>query len=131
MGKRTKCVAYLSSDGDIYSAEIRENKQLRYLRDYASAHNLDICTVVRRKGLGQKRVNEQWSQMVAMIQKGMIEGVLIANTEVVSSSIPDSFYKVGQVYEAGGIVITVDEGRLSMPVKRAIDGRMELINDRV
>ena len=127
---KIKCVAYLSTDGDLYSTEKSENKQLRYLNDYATAHGIDICRVLRRNGMGQAMLNEHWKYMAELIKKGLVEGVLIANTEAVSISVPDAFYKVGQIYEAGGIVVTVDEGKLGMPLRRMIDGRMVLVNER-
>ena len=127
---KIKCVAYLSTDGDLYSTEKSENKQLRYLNDYATAHGIDICRVLRRNGMGQAMLNEHWKYMAELIKKGLVEGVLIANTEAVSISVADAFYKVGQIYEAGGIVVTVDEGKLGMPLRRMIDGRMVLVNER-
>lgn len=127
---KIKCVAYLSTDGDLYSTEKRENKQLRYLNDYAMAHGIDICRVIRRNGMGQAMVNEHWKHMGQLIKKGFVDGVLIVNTEAVSVSVPDAFYKVGQIYEAGGVVVTVDEGKLGMPVRRMKDGRMVLVNER-
>ena len=124
------CIAYLSTEGELYSAEAKENKQLRYLREYAKANHVDICLVARRNGMGQAVVNEHWKTMVRLIEKGKADGILIANTEVVSSGIADSFLKVGQVCEVGGVVVTVDEGRLTLPIKRMIDGRMVLVNER-
>ena len=125
-----RCIAYLSAEGTLYSAQEKENKQLRYLRQYAKANHVDICLVARRKGMGQSTVNKHWKSMVKLIEKGKADGILIANTEAVSSDIADSFLKVGQVHEAGGIVVSVDEGRLFLPVKRMIDGRMVLVNER-
>ena len=128
---RLNCIAYLSVEGDLYNSEIRENKQLKYLYQYAKAHNISICAVISRNSMGQSVVNEHWKTIVGMIRNGKADGVLIANTEAVSSSVSDSFYKIGQVYEAGGVVVSVDEGRLSMPIKRMIDGKMVLVNERI
>ena len=123
-------MAYLSTDGDLYSTEKSENKQLRYLNDYATAHGIYICRVIRRNGMGQAMVNEHWKHIAELIKKGFVDGVLIVNTEAVSVSVPDAFYKVGQIHEAGGSVVTVDEGKLGMPVRRMKDGRMVLVNER-
>lgn len=128
--KRLRCIAYLSVEGDLRAVEMREKKQLRYLQDYAKAHGIDVCLVIRRNGMGHAMVNEHWKSMVSLIQKGNAEGILIANTEAVSSGIPDSFFKIGQVQEVGGVVVTVDEGRLNLPIRRMIDGRMVLINEK-
>lgn len=127
---KIKCIAYLSTEGDLYRTEMSENRQFRYLQDYAKAHGIDICRVIRRNGMGQVIVNKHWEYMAAMIKKGIVDGVLIVNTEAVSSSVPDAFYKVGQIHEVGGIVVSVDEGRLGMPVRKMIDGRMVLVNER-
>ena len=127
---KIKCVAYLSTVGELYGTEKSENRQLRYLQDYARARGIDICRVIRRNGMGQVMVNEHWKYMTELIEKGLVEGVLIVNTEAVSVSVPDAFYKVGQIYEVGGIVVTVDEGKLGMPVRRMKDGRMVLINEQ-
>lgn len=127
---KIKCVAYLSTKGELYGMEKSENRQLRYLQDYAKAHGIDICRVIHRNGMGQVMVNEQWKYITELIEKGLVEGVLIVNTEAVSVSVPDAFYKVGQIYEAGGIVVTVDEGKLGMPVRRMTDGRMVLVNEQ-
>ena len=128
---RLNCIAYLSVEGDLYNSEVRENKQLKYLYPYAKAHNISICAVMSRNSMGQSIVNEHWKTIAGMIRNGKADGVLIANTEAVSSSVSDSFYKIGQVYEAGGVVVSVDEGRLSMPIKRMIDGKMVLVNERI
>ena len=127
---KIKCIAYLSTHGDLHETERSENRQLRYLTDYAKAHGIDICKVVRRNGMGQGIVNKQWEVIVQSIKKGEANGVLIANTERVSSSIPDAFYKVGQIHEVGGVVVSVDEGRLGMPIRRMEDGKMVLVNER-
>jgi len=128
--EKLNCIAYLSSEGDLFHTEIREKKQLRYLSEYAKAHNISICTIVRRNGMGQAVVNGHWKTMEKMIEQGKADGILIVNMEAVSSSVPDAFYKIGQVHEAGGVVVTVDEGRLSMPVRKMRDGRMVLVNER-
>ena len=46
-----------------------------------------------------------------------ISGVVVANMAAVSSSLADAYYKVGLIIEAGGVVATVDEGRLDMHIK--------------
>lgn len=128
---RLMCIAYLSTEGSLYEIQRQEDRQLKYLREYAKANNIDICLLVRRKGMGQIVINRQWEVMANLVSKGKADGILIANTETISSNVPDVFYKIGQIYEAGGIVISVDEGRLSMPVKRMQEGRMVLVNERV
>lgn len=127
---RIRCIAYLCATGDLYSIEKNENKQFRYLKDYASAHGIDICKVIRRNGMAQALINEHWKIMTEMIKKGVADGILIVNTEAVSTCVCDSFFKIGQVYEVGGVVVTVDEGRLGMPIRRMKNGRMVLVNEK-
>lgn len=126
--RELNCVAYLSTEGDLFCAEKREEKQLHYIRDYANSHNIIIKKKIHRDVVGQKGINEHWNIMVEMIKRGIVEGIIVTNMEAVSSSIPDAFYKIGKVYEAGGVVVTVDEGRLSMPIRTLVDGRMVLVN---
>ena len=44
--KTINCFVYLSTEGDINGAEVREIKQLRYIREYAKAHNIIIKKVL-------------------------------------------------------------------------------------
>ncbi|MDD3417896.1 MAG: hypothetical protein PHY47_28555, partial [Lachnospiraceae bacterium] len=117
-----------STEGDLFGAEKREEKQLHYIRDYANSHNIIIRKKMHRDVMGQNIVNVHWDKMVDLIRRGVVDGIIVTNMEAVSSSIPDAFYKIGKVYEAGGVVVTVDEGRLSMPIRTLIDGRMVLVN---
>ena len=127
---KIRCIAYLSVIDDSYKVVASENKQLRYMSEYAKAHDLTICKIVRRNGLSQTVANQHWEQMIRLIQKGEVDGILLVNMEAVASSVADAYLKVGQVSEAGGIVITVDEGKLGLPIRRMIDGRMVLVNER-
>lgn len=61
-------VAYLSTSGPLWETEKREKKQERYIREYASAHNLDIVGVIRRNGLGQSDANEQFEKITQLIR---------------------------------------------------------------
>lgn len=110
-------VAYLSTSGPLWETEKREKKQERYIREYAAAHNLDIVGVIRRNGLGQGDVNEQFEKITQLIRKKCVEGVIVANMLAISTDIPDAYYKIGKVKAAGGIIVTVDEGNLGMNVK--------------
>ena len=41
-------IAYLSTDGNMYSAPGKEKKQLRYIREYAKAHKINIVRTMNR-----------------------------------------------------------------------------------
>ena len=44
---------------------------------------------------------------------------IIANMAAVSVNLLDAYVKVCEVVEAGGIIVTVDEGRLGLNIKEA------------
>ena len=126
-----RCIAYLSAEDEPFRIATSENKQLRYMYEYAKAHNLKISKVLRRNGMSQEVVNRHWKKMIASITKDEAEGIFLVNMQAVSLSVADAYLKVGQVSEAGGVVITVDEGQLGMPIRRMIEGRMVLVNERI
>ena len=127
---KIRCIAYLSVQDDSYKVAASENRQLRYISEYAKAHNLIIHKIVRRNGLNQTVANRHWEQMIRLIQKGDVDGILLVNMQAVASNVADAYLKVGQVSEVGGIVITVDEGKLGLPIRRMKEGRMVLVNER-
>ena len=94
-----------------------EDKQSRYIHDFAKKSEFHIVGKIRRNGFSQRDVDRQWMQIVNMIRKKQISGVVVANMAAVSSSLADAYYKVGLIIEAGGVVATVDEGRLDMHIK--------------
>lgn len=112
-------IAYLSATGPLWEIEKREQKQERYLKDYAKAHNLDIVGVVHRNGLGQSYVNRQFDNITNLIRQKRVEAVLIVNMMSISKDIPDAYYKIGKILDAGGVIITVDEGKLGMSIKES------------
>ena len=111
-----RCIVYLSTEGDMNFTEQRENKQLRYISEYAKAHNIKIVKKMHRDVLGQNDVNKHFNQMVEMIRKGNADGIIVANMMCISKDVPDAYFKVGMVHNAGGVMVTVDEGRLSMKI---------------
>lgn len=122
MGKKKKeaklvCVAYLSTDGDINGVERREKKQLKYIVEYAKAHNIKIKNIYHRDVAGMADVNKHLQYMIGLIRKGEIDGIIVSRMMSISNDIPDAYKKVGMVYEAGGTMVTVDEGRLGFYIK--------------
>ena len=123
MSKRKKiepaieCIAYLSTTGDVEHAKCFEDRQERYIRDYARAHNIDIVGIVRRHAFGMKDVNRQFRQMAQIIAQGRVDGVITANMAAVSADLEDAYRKVGIIKAAGGVMVTVDEGRLGMDIR--------------
>lgn len=115
--RKMDCIEYLSVQAPIEKVNMLEDKQSRYIHDFAKRSEFHIVGKIRRNGFSQKDVDRQWMQIVNMIRKKQISGVVVANMAAVSSSLADAYYKVGLIIEAGGVVATVDEGRLDMHIK--------------
>ena len=106
--KRINVIAYLSTDGNMYSAPVKEKKQYRYIEEYAKAHNIHISKVVHRDIASNMDVIKHFRKLARTVETDIdIDGVIVANTA-------DAYYKVGLIVEAGGVFISVDEGRLSL-----------------
>ena len=108
---------YLSVEAPLNKVNRLEDKQSRYIREYVKNKNYRIVGSMRRNGSSQWDVDRQWKKIVSMISKKQIDGVVIANMAVVACDLPDAYKKVGQIVEAGGMVVTVDEGMLAMNIK--------------
>ena len=76
-----------------------------------------IVGTERRHGFSQKDVDRQWHQIVDKIRKKQVDGVIVANMSVITDNLIDAFIKIAQVQDAGGIIVTVDDGRLAMQLR--------------
>lgn len=47
---------------------------------------------IRRNGFSQRDVDRQWNQIVNMIRKKQISGVVVANMAAISSSVADAYF---------------------------------------
>jgi hypothetical protein len=112
------CIEYLSVEAPLEKVDFLENKQSKYIREYVKNKEYSIVGTERRHGFSQGDVNRQWAAIVKLIRDKRVDGVVVANMAAVSNSVPDAFYKVGQIIDAGGIIVTVDEGRLDMNIRR-------------
>ena len=110
-------IAFIATTGSVWEIEKREKAQEKYLREYAKAHNIHIVGSVHGNGLGQNEANRQFDKIIKLISHKHVEGIIVANMMAISKSIPDAYYKIGKVKEAGGVIISVDEGVLEMKVK--------------
>ena len=115
--RKMDCIEYLSVQAPLEKVNMLEDKQSRYIHDFAKRSEFHIVGKIRRNGFSQRDVDRQWMQIVNMIRKKQISGVVVANMAAVSSSLADAYYKVGLIIEAGGVAATVDEGRLDMHIK--------------
>lgn len=112
--KVIECVEYLSVIAPVEKAYMLENKQRKYIREYVANKEYKIVGTMRRNGFSQRDVNRQWLELVSKIQNKQVQGVVIANMAAVAEDLPDAYKKVGQIIAAGGIIVTVDEGRLGI-----------------
>lgn len=112
------CIEYLSVEAPLEKVDFLEDKQSKYIREYVKNKEYSIVGTERRHGFSQGDVNRQWAAIVKLIRDKRVDGVVVANMAAVSNSVLDAFYKVGQIIDAGGIIVTVDEGRLDMNIRR-------------
>ena len=113
-------IEYLSVQGDLNRITYLEDKQSKYIRQYIrSKPGLKIVATFRRCGLNQRNINLQWEKICSLIREKKVDGVVVANMAAVAADLPDAYRKVGQIIEAGGVIVTVDEGCLSMDIKGA------------
>ena len=115
--RKREFIALLSTTGSLTETEKREEKQERYIRNFVKTQDIEIVGVIRRNGLGQADLNRQFEKITQLIRQKRAEGVIVANMMAISTDIPDAYYKVGKIIDAGGIIMTVDEGNLGMGVK--------------
>ena len=110
--KTIECIEYLSVQGPLEKVTMLEDKQSRYIHEYVAHKEYRIVGTMRRHGFSQRDVNRQWEVIVTKIRKKQLHGVVVANMAAISEDLPDAYKKVGQIVEAGGVIVTVDEGRL-------------------
>ena len=107
-----KAIAYLSDDGSIYDADKRENKQLKYIKQYAKAHGIMIVKIIRRNAMGPMIMEKHIQSIIESIKRGEANAIIVTEIAKVSHSRIDSYTKVGIINESGGTVISVMEGIL-------------------
>lgn len=113
-----KAIAYLSDDGSIYEADKRENKQLKFIKQYAKAHGIMIVKIIRRNAMGPMIIEKHIQSIIEFIKKGEANAIIVTEIAKVSRNSIDSYTKVGLINEAGGTVISVMEGILKLPIRR-------------
>lgn len=110
--KKLRCVVYLATKGSLNKTMEKEKKQLRCITEYAKAHNIEMIDIYHSSGMSQYEVNRQFDQLVRMVEMKQVDGILIKNMQAVSLNITDAYFKIGKVRNAGGYIVTVDEGEL-------------------
>lgn len=111
-----RCIIFLSSDetNDFDMALRKEDKQLRYINEYAKAHNLEPMIIVRRGCFEGHVKNILLNRIIGYMEQGKAEALLVANMYSISAGIADAYFCVGKVKEKGFRVFTVDKGELGM-----------------
>ena len=112
--KTIECIEYLSVSAPLDIVDHLEDKQSKYIHEYVKNKEYMIVGTERRHGFSQNDVDRQWHQIVDKIRRKQVDGVIVANMSVITDNLIDAFIKVAQVQAAGGIIVTVDDGRLAV-----------------
>jgi fructose-1,6-bisphosphatase/inositol monophosphatase family enzyme len=115
--KTIECIEYLSVEAPLEKVDYLEDKQSKYIREYVRNKEYLVVGTERRHGFSRRDVDRQRMQIVNKVRKKQVDGVIVANMRAVTDSMVDAFIKVAQIQEAGGIVVTVDDGRLEMNIR--------------
>lgn len=111
------CIVFLATDEETFEqAEKKEDRQLRYINQYADAHGLVPMKIMRKGCFAPYVVNQMYSRCVDLMQQGKAEAILVANMDYLALDEEDAYRKVGQVRKAGFRVFSVDDGELKMKI---------------
>ena len=109
------CIVFLATDEESFElAEKKEDRQLRYINQYADAHGLIPMKIVRKSCFAPYGVNQMYSRCIDWKQQGKAEAILVANMEYLALDEEDAYRKVGQVRKAGFRIFSVDDGELKL-----------------
>lgn len=115
--KTVECIEYLSVSAPLDKVDRLEDKQSKYIHEYVKNKEYMIVGTERRHGFSQKDMDRQWQQIVNKIRKKQVDGVIVANMRVLTDNLIDAFIKIAQIQSAGGIIVTVDDGQLSLNLR--------------
>lgn len=118
--KKLRAVVYLSAKGNEKAVEQKEKNQLKYIREYAKAHNIQIVKIMHRSIMGNYVVNTHFQKMVAMVGKKDVDIILVSKISGIATDLEDAYRKIGKVIQSGGCIVTVDEGEMKLPIQMAI-----------
>lgn len=118
--KTLRAVVYLSAKGNEKTVEQKEKDQLKYIREYAKAHNIQIVKIMHRSIMGNYVVNTHFQKMVNMVGKKDVEIILVSKISGIATNLEDAYRKIGKVIQSGGCIVTVDEGEMKLPIQMAI-----------
>jgi len=121
--KTIECIAIVAARCDMRNVELVEKLELQqemYIRKYAKAHRVKIVGVLHGCGQGQYEINKRFDKAMELVRKGRVGGVITINMRMISTDLVDAYNKVGKVRTLGGEMITVDEGRLCLNIRRKV-----------
>lgn len=99
--KKMDCIEYLSVQAPLEKVNMLEDKQSKYIHEFVKRKEYSIVGKIRRNGFSQRDVDRQWNQIVNMIRKKQISGVVVANMAAISSSVgmnEDTRRNVDRIY---------------------------------
>lgn len=112
------CIVFLATEEESFElAEKKEDRQLRYINQYADAHGLIPMKIVRKSCFAPYVVNQMYSRCIDWMRQGKAEAILVANMEYLALDEEDAYRKVGQVRKAGFRIFSVDDGELKMKIR--------------
>lgn len=112
--QKRRCIAYLSTGDPCKNISVKEAGQLKCIREYALAHDLDITDIYHRGGMGSFEVRKQFQMIADQIRKRKAEAVVVVKMSLVADNMEDAYSKLGIIAGAGGCVYSVNEGELSL-----------------
>lgn len=115
--KTIECIEYLSVKAPLDKVDYLENKQSKYIHEYVKNKEYMIVGTERRHGFSQNDVDRQWQQIVNKIRKKQVDGVIVTNMRAVTDTLVDAAIKIAQIQAAGGVVVTVDDGKLLLDIR--------------
>ena len=120
--KYIPCAVYLSVEADDHNRDYKEEKQLRYIKDFCNSKGLDIVKVYSSGGIGYVDMKRHLMGMAKKISQGEFQAVVVANMKCIASNEVDAYSKVGIITASGGMMYSVDEGLLGLNMKSMKEG---------
>ena len=116
--KPVRCIAYLSVFGHDREVTTYEKNQLKKIREYTQANNIEIIRICHKDILGQEAVDAHFVKIAKLIEEGKEEGVIVLDMRTVSKELINAYKKVGMVKAAGGRIFSVRDGELGMNLRK-------------
>lgn len=115
--KKIRTIAYLGADAFTKGDEIKKAKQLKYISEYAKAHNLQIVKIVDTSYLGKTMRRNQVKQITEDIFNRKAEAMIVTKMQIIADNIDEVYTIAGNIASVGGRLITVAEGILSLNIR--------------